>query len=95
MNRPKQITGGHQGPGLMSYTRQESPGKALDQQVQNSSAGKVRGLTKDQVANTGEQHRPEHQKVPRNLAFTLRVKWESLQEVELRIDISSVSTTLF
>ena len=29
------------------------------------------------------------------LAFTLRVKWEPLQEVELRIDISSVSTTLF
>ena len=74
MNRPKQITGGHQGPGLMSYTRQESTGKALDQQVQNSSAGKVLGVTKDQVANTGEQHRPEHQKVPRNLAFTLRVK---------------------
>lgn len=37
----------------MSYTRQESPGKALDQQVQNSSAGKVLGVTKDQVANTG------------------------------------------
>ena len=60
----------------MSYTRQESPGKALEQQVQNSSAGKVLGVRKDQVANTGKQHRPspEHQKVPQNLALTLRVK---------------------
>lgn len=44
----------------------------------------------------GQRWREGESKAARGfLAFTLKVKWEPLQEVELRIDISSVSITLF
>ena len=44
----------------------------------------------------GQRWREGESKAARGfLAFTLKVKWVPLQEVELRIDISSVSITLF